>query len=126
MRRWALCAITMVLVGCEPPLVPPEGAVPLAPDRAQYLIWWRQVEACSGLRGNFDDVDFFFVPGVSAMVWGNQVVNGVWLEHGNRIILAEGHVDDEDTVRHEMLHSLLFLPGHPAEYFQARCRTLVN
>lgn len=126
MRRWTLCAISAFLLGCEPPLVAPVGAEPFNPDRAQYIIWWREVEACSGLRGDFDDVNFFVVPGVTAMVWGNQVVNGVWLEEDNKIILAEGHVDDADTVRHEMLHALIILPGHPREYFLARCGPLVN
>jgi hypothetical protein len=127
MRRWVAGVVGAVLLACEPLLAVPNGAVPFAPDRQQFIAWWREVEVCSGLRGDFDSVSFYLMPGAQSFTWGGDIVTGLWLEAGNRIVLAEAHANRAGNVRHEMLHALLKVPGHPREYFfQGVCDALVD
>ena len=82
---------------------------------------WRDVEACSGVKGSYAAVSWYVVPGGSSFLWQGQEVAGLWTSSGNRIVLAELSVARYDVVRHEMLHAVLEVDGHPAEYFVERC-----
>lgn len=126
MRRWGIAITLSLLLGCESPLGLPAQAVPYEPDRAQFIVWWRQVEACSGLRGDYDSVAFYIVPHSYVIPWGDVSAGGLYFIDGNRIVLAGSQATSAQNVRHEMLHALLKLPGHPAAYFRGVCDSLVD
>lgn len=115
--------------GCEVSTAPVNGRRVTAP--ASYALWWQADEACSGLTGALDDVDWYVVPADSD--------GGFWCEDGpdhtcagewvapHAIYLAgpnrtypDGYAVDEWTVRHEMLHDLVGRPGHPPVFDDCR------
>jgi hypothetical protein len=86
---------------------------------AVYRTWWAKTEACSGLTGDFDRVRWEKVPGTSFTCSGNQCA-GHW-QSDHRIWIAEGHLENEMVVRHEMLHELVGRAGHPNPPFGKGC-----
>jgi hypothetical protein len=114
------------LAACEmigPPDPLPANAQLVAPP-AEYTAWWSTTEACSGLVGSFDQVEWYVVPGVETFQTSAGAKVGLW-SHSNagvRIIIAGAYAETELVVRHEMLHALLDREGHPAEYFQTKCQ----
>lgn len=88
------------------------------PEPAVYRTWWTQIQRCSGLAGDYDDVRFFVA--VSPLTAGGRrfpcgggaLCNGLW-EAPHDITLAPAYLEDERLVQHEMLHDLLGVPGHP-------------
>ena len=115
-------ALSAAACSTEPTPVQIEGAQAVAalPD---YQAWWSATEQCSGLRGNFRELEFYQVPNVSSFSSPIGTVVGLWNQSGpaNRITLAGNYLDNELVVRHEMLHALLEREGHPVEYFVTRC-----
>jgi hypothetical protein len=91
---------------------------PMAPPPV-YRDWWAKTEACSGLRGDFDRVEWSVVPG-SSFPCSSGKCAGHW-EPGHRIYLAESWTTNEMVVRHEMLHDLLNRGGHPDPPFGDPC-----
>ena len=123
-----LCGLALLgtLAACEtfcPPAALPAGAVRLAPP-AQYLTWWEATEVCSGRSRSFERLEWYVVPGVRTFSTSAGARVGEWSHSsaGVRIVLADDYADNELVVRHEMLHALLDREGHPAEYFEQRCR----
>lgn len=110
------------------------GAAAFAPPDAEpftppvvYRTWWLAVEACSGLQGDFESVQWFVVPtGGQVVDPTGRPVRALWVRAGNRIILQAADTAQPHTPQHEMLHALLQLPGHPREYFVTRCHLGVN
>lgn len=89
-----------------------------------YVAWWSEIQACSGLAGAFDRLSFFvvveplFVQGRQFPCGPNGVMcNGMW-EPPHDITLAPAHLDTERLVKHEMLHDLLEAAGHPPVFEQ--------
>lgn len=88
------------------------------PKTAVYRAWWTQIERCSELTGDYDDLRFFVaVSPVTAggrrfPCGGGALCNGVW-EAPHDITLAPAYLEDERLVKHEMLHDLLGASGHP-------------
>jgi hypothetical protein len=121
----ALCAVA--LTTCRFPTAPPlpDGARDIEPP-AVYARWWAMTEACSGVTGHFENVNFFEVPGVSDFVSDGRRVVGYWTNGGNRIVLAEEAVLDGGSVRHEMLHALIRIGGHPRDQFLDKCAGVVD
>ena len=119
-----LLAIWLGVASCatlEPgPL--PDGAVPMTPAPT-YAEWFTRTEACAGLSGDFEEIEWYVVPDVSTFEteMGDKV--GLWEQTGgvNRITIAGAYTEHEMVVRHEMLHELLGREGHPQEYFVTRC-----
>lgn len=119
-------ALLGTLAACEA-LGPAE---PL-PARAQlvstppdiYRDWWIKTEACSGLSGSFDRIQWYVVPDVQTFQTDAGEKVGLWTHssEGVRIIIAGDYESNELVVRHEMLHALLDREGHPTEYFHDRC-----
>jgi hypothetical protein len=101
----------------------PRGALPLAAP-ATYRTWFERTEACSDLRGRFEQIHWYVVPEVETFATAAGPKVGMWEKSAGtaRIIVAGRYVDHEMVVRHEMLHHLLDREGHPAEYFVQRCR----
>lgn len=95
-----------------------------APD--VYSRWWAMTEACSGVSGALSDVSFFRIPHVDSFTRDGRSVLGYWTSAGNQIVLAEGASLDGGNVRHEMLHALLRVGGHPRDQFLEKCLGTVD
>jgi hypothetical protein len=91
---------------------------------AVYARWWQLTESCSGRTASFDAVHWYRVPGRLVPFFGG-FVEGFWAQRGNRIVLADSVRELGATVRHEMLHALVQLPGHPEEFFVGRCAAIL-
>ena len=125
--KWRALLLTVpLLVGCERPAAPvlADGAQRLEPPPA-YQLWWEMTQECSGRRGLFSRLRWYYVPGARTLLVNDQQVKGYWTSAGNTIVLAEAAVLDGPLVRHEMLHSLQDGDGHPREFFLRRCGGVV-
>ena len=122
--RWRLAVACVLLSSCSDAIAPlrVEGLRPLTPVPIQYATWWGQVENCSGVRGNFDAVKWYFTLGALDVAGHNY--DGFWWQQGNRIALTWFATLRGGTVRHEMLHALLQTGAHPPTYFVTRCGAL--
>lgn len=123
--RLAIPIALGVALGCttqitEPPI--PSEAMSTAP-LPQYNLWWRLVERCSGLTGDFGDVAWYVVPGARTIADPNAA--GLYFPLSRSIVLAGRDVQSGGLVRHEMLHALIRTSGHPAMYFQDLCGGVV-
>jgi hypothetical protein len=120
----AACSfISIAGTACTELLSLPAGSERFEPP-PEYQLWWSMTESCSGLRGSFADIAWSSVPGVNALP-GNDEHQGEWIEQGNRIVLAGAHKLDGGLVRHEMLHALARVNGHPRLEFLERCAGIV-
>ena len=101
----------------------PAGAVEIRPSLA-YQAWFQKTEACSGISGNVENVQWYVVPGVETFSTDRGDKVGMWLKttRGSVIVVAGNYQDHEMVVRHEMLHSLIGQSGHPSDYFVGRCQ----
>jgi hypothetical protein len=124
--RVAVALIGVGAAGCETPTAPAGAAALQAP--MVFSQWWREVEQCSGLSGDIDRVSWYVVPcidgesGFKCDVTQEGLCAGEWraphvisLGGPNRFF-PDGYVDDEWTVKHEMLHDLLGRADHPKEF----------
>lgn len=115
--------LTACGTGTEPTSDLPAGAVAVSPSQS-YSDWFAKTEACSGVTGSLSTIQFFVVPGVTefSTTAGNKI--GMWIKQGNRsrIVIAGSFQDHEMVVRHEMLHALIGVTGHPAGLFEGECR----
>lgn len=114
-QKWALVGLLLTAGACG---FDPEGDIPLDPPPV-YREWWTKNQACSGLQGDFDRLRFSVVPGRSFSCSSGQCA-GHWRKD-HHIFLAADWVMDEMVVRHEMLHDMIGLPGHPAPPFGKGC-----
>ena len=113
--RSTLVAFVLLLGACG---FDPAGSEPWEPP-AVYREWWQKTQACSGLSGNFDRVEWMIVPGESFTCSSGQCV-GHW-DPGHKIFLASNWSMHEMVVRHEMLHDLMRRSGHPSPPFGHGC-----
>jgi hypothetical protein len=92
-----------------------------------YREMWTRTEACSGVRGNFDRIRWWVVPGVEAFEYkaDEPYADGLWDSDGD-ITLAGGVLSHPMVVRHEMLHALGFGAAHPSVPFADPCRATWN
>jgi len=110
MRTLALL-LTLVTAGACGSIVDPEITVP--PDAVmtgplqEYATWYRAMEICTGVSGDFSLVRWFSVPGER---WWDprwqQYAIGTW-RAPHDIYIADAHLDNEFVVKHEMIHDLL-------------------
>jgi hypothetical protein len=117
-RRLPLLPSTLALVLLAACGFDPGDDSPMAPP-AVYREWWARTEACSGLSGDFDRVQWSVVAG-HGFPCASGSCAGHW-EPGHRIYLAEDWTMNEMVVRHEMLHDLLGRAGHPDPPFGNPC-----
>jgi len=120
--------LALLLAGCHNPLAPWQEidlskAVKIDPS-AQYISWWDELEACSGLSGDVHAVAFYVVPNDTIIQVGNESYWGYWIKSGNKIVLAEKWAASEKLVKHEEMHALLQSPLHPQAYFNGPCGDL--
>ena len=127
--RDRFAVLLIALAACTMPTEPrfPDDATPLDPQ-PQFALWWRMTQACSGLRGDLSAVRWYVQPNVETLhIPGDDDGRyaGYWWAIGNRILLTERAVTDGWLVRHEMLHALIGLAGHPRGEFVDRCGGIV-
>ena len=108
-------ALATLLAACG---FDPAGSQAWEPP-AIYREWWAATEACSGLSGDFDRIEWMIVPGESFECSSGQCV-GHW-DPGHTIFIAENWKEHEMVVRHEMLHELMRRSGHPNPPFGQGC-----
>jgi hypothetical protein len=110
--------------GCMWPTDLPASAQPMDPP-AIYSRWWNMVENCSGHTAPFNSVRWYRTPVASIRIDGSDVV-GYYAPSGHYVVVTDGIVDDGARVRHEMLHALLNVGGHPRDEFLGACADLVD
>lgn len=115
-RRTLLFAALVLTAGCQPEI--PTGAARWEPP-AVYREWFARTQSCSGLRGDFDRIEWYVVPGRSFDCASGECA-GHW-QSGHTIFIAEAWVHHEMVVRHEMLHDLVGRTGHPDPPFGDPC-----
>jgi hypothetical protein len=81
-------------------------------------------ESCSGRQGDFRAIRWYIMPNASTFDLDGRQVVGATIGH-NRIVLADEHRLNGSVVRHEMLHALLDVSGHPRDAFQVTCGGVV-
>lgn len=128
MRRVAgAVLLPWLLTACgsatEPTSNLPVGAVAI-PVSQSYSEWFAKTEACSGIQGSIASIQFFVVPGVTEFSTADGDKLGMWTKLGKetRIVIAGAYQHHEMVVRHEMLHALIGVTGHPAGLFDGQCR----
>jgi len=125
---WFMCGCAGVAVtsamACTELMAPlPSGAVEWSAP-ARFALWWQMTESCSGRRGDFRAIRWYVMPGASSFdLDGRQVVGAAIGK--NRIVLADEHRLNGSVVRHEILHTLLDVSGHPRAAFQVACGGVV-
>lgn len=95
-------------------------------DPAPLRTLWSKVEACSGLKSNFDGVAFY---SAATITRAGKQYGGAWVPEGNRIVLAQGIFAPENEallIMHEEMHALLQSGTHPASYFNGACGDLMT
>jgi hypothetical protein len=123
-----LAGLSMVVAGaCREIVDPalPDGTTPFTPP-SYYTTWWAMTQACSGITGNLQDVHWFVVPSGTSIILDGAQLSGYWSEASNRIVLRDDATNDGAVVRHEMLHALIRVGGHPRPYFVDRCGGTVD
>lgn len=114
--------LVLILTACSADIMGLGEAVPY--DSPMLRPLWNEVEACSGLQGNFDAVRWYLAPnGIKRNgVW----VGGLWDQDENKIYLTPPHKDDPRMIKHEEMHALLGPTGnnHPPHYFNGVCGDL--
>ena len=108
-------ALVAILAACG---FDPAGSQRWEPPTV-YREWWDKTQACSGLSGSFDRVEWLIVPGPSFACSSGDCV-GHW-DPGHKIFLASDWAAHEMVVRHEMLHDLMRRSGHPSPPFGNGC-----
>jgi len=124
---WLVVLALVAGVACghltDPPLQ--SDAEPFVPPPA-YARWWAMVEACSGITRPLANVQWFAARGVLLNPdGGGEQVGGYYSLASNRIVLAGNDTIDGSVVRHEMLHALIRVRGHPRAEFLQRCGGIV-
>jgi hypothetical protein len=124
-----LLPLLLGVAGCDLFTAPdlPPGAVSFDPP-ARYRLWWDMAQSCSGRTGRLRSIRWMQVPDATYLPGDGEPgrVTSRWYAHGNTIVLAGASVLEGEVVRHEMLHALLRVYGHPSAYFQARCGGVVS
>lgn len=114
-----LCACGRDAIG------PPSDAIRFTPP-VKFRLYWALTEACSGHTGDFDAVRWYVLPSADSFQLEGQTVGAAWYGDGNRIVFGAGQQDFSGLVRHEMLHALLRVGGHPRDQFLDRCGDIVD
>src|SRR5262245_37234168 len=92
MRSLGICALLSILA-CSSSLEPtelPAGAQPFEPEPI-FREWWRQMEECSAITGDYDAIHWYFVPGEDPFIAPplDREVIGYWDPSGSRIVLLQ-------------------------------------
>ncbi len=92
-----------------------------------FVRWWSMVESCSGIRSSLGAIQWYAAPGpLTNPDDGSESINGYWSAASNRILLDFNDTINGGVVRHEMLHALLRVAGHPRSAFLDTCGGIVS
>ncbi len=95
---------------------------------AEYKSYYKSMEKCLGMRGDFGKVKWYSTP----TPWsdgrhGNNKTFGQW-QYGHRITVNLQDASDSVLASHEMVHDILSYHldpddpvAHPMPYFSGRC-----
>lgn len=108
--RPLLLGIALSAAACYS-IIEPESTLP--PDAARtdppadYALWYSEAEQCTGVTGSFAGVRWFAVPHDRWWdpVW-QQFAIGTW-RPPHDIYLARPQLDNEELIKHEIVHDLL-------------------
>lgn len=104
----------------------PIDAEPFSPPPV-YSRWWSMVESCSGISASLDAIQWYAAPGpLTNPDNPSESINGYWSAASNRILLDFNDTINGGVVRHEMLHALLRVAGHPRRAFLDSCGGIVS
>ena len=120
----ALVGCGVLVVACDSPLGLPDNAAQFVPP-AVYQRWWSMTEACAGRQRNFGSIRWYHVPG-SHFESNGKDVRGYYDSHSGSIVVSDSLAAFGAGVRHEMLHAVLDLPGHPRGLFLEFCAGVVT
>ena len=84
-----------------------------------YLQWYRELERCSGIKGDFYRITFYTTTDHLRL---GHTFDGYW-EPGS-IVLRKPW--EREAVLHEMMHDLLQTNQHPRQFFNGRCGDLTR
>jgi hypothetical protein len=115
--------IILAAVACVEPAAPLPSNSQRFTAPPVYQLWWSMVQACSGHTGNLAAVEWYVVPGADSISDGSEGVAGYWSSSDNRIVLIGSGEFNGPLVRHEMLHELVRVDGHPRSEFVRRFGT---
>jgi hypothetical protein len=92
-----------------------------------YMRWWKETATCAGIplpEIRLDSVQFYFVNAVDFAPTPtdkpDRMVVGVTYAASEQIFIAVRHIRTETTVKHEMLHQILYWWGEPAWHDDGR------
>ena len=92
-----------------------------------YPRWWKETATCAGIplpAARIDSVQFYFVNAVDFAPTPtdkpDRMMVGVTYAASEQIFIAVRHIRVETTVKHEMMHQLLYWWGEPAWHDDAR------
>lgn len=115
----------LVLTGCYWPTDDIlSRAYAVDPVPGEYRGWWREVEQCSGLKGDFDRVTWLVVPNVTTLMDGVPLAGRTYLNQ-HTTVMAGSYLLRGMAVRHEMLHHLHGVRSHDELYFVTKCGSIV-
>jgi hypothetical protein len=108
-----------------------DPALPIDAERFNpppvYARWWSMVESCSGLTASLDAIQFYAAPGpLTNPNNPSESIDGYWSAASNRILLDFNDTINGGVARHEMLHALLRVTGHPRRAFLDSCGGIVS
>lgn len=114
--RWL--AIAVLLSACKS-VAAPGGAYRINPPDSLLAAYWRSMEACTGLSGDYRRIEWFAYPGNSFPTQHSGETSGLWVSP-HTIYVPEGAFTSapwgsptNSLVPHEMLHDLLQSGNHP-------------
>jgi hypothetical protein len=85
----------------------------------KYEAWYRELEQCSGLKGDFHGLTIYESKDKYRLA---RTFDGYW--EPNSVVVRNRW--DKMAVQHEMMHDLTGSNKHPARYFQGRCGDLMR
>jgi hypothetical protein len=95
----------ILLMACTSPVEPKDA-----------LTWYRELEECSGLHGDFYAINWIVTDDIPTGYYG-------WWNPPHTIRLRPSA--DEHKTKHEMMHDLLGRGDHPPRYFDGVCGDLL-
>ncbi len=123
MKKYLLFALLAVAGGCSSPTAPVGSDITRLDAPGIYRTWYSQIEACSGLKGNYDALT---LQGAKSIAVGSDSYSGYWTPpHTITIRVETDWLYDETLVKHEFMHDLLQSGTHPSQYFNGICGNLI-
>jgi hypothetical protein len=100
---------------------PPVSGATVISAPSNYVALWQEMQTCSGLRGNFNDITWFQA---DSIVLRREHYLGYWFADRNRIVIRADRLNYDNTVKHEMMHALSKLHTHAERFFNGPCGQL--